>query len=191
MAPIIDMTLSVWVGDRLELGGHHDVDEDDDQHAEHQEVAERILLVLEAARETDCDSRGHVHLVYLQLRLCHDLAHRHAVDNGRDRNQTLAVLSLDGRGSETLHNLAELLEADSLSGGGIDHDVLDVGYLRAVLGGIHHLYVILFTVLTILRRYGTVDAVTQIGGRRLEIQAVYGELLTVEVNLIFGLVIGA
>ena len=179
------------IGEALKLGRHHDVDEQDDEDAEHEEVGEGVLLVFIRSGELDGDTGREVHLVDEDLGLGDDLAHRDAVDHRRHRHKALAVLTLDCRGSEPLHHLAELLDAHLASGRGSHYNVLEVFEGGTVLLVEHHLDVVFLAIFTILRGSGAVDAVAEHLGYRSEVEAVEAQFLAVEVYLIFRLIVAA
>ena len=89
-----------------------------------------------------------MHFVDLELGFGDNLVHRYAVDHGRYGDETLTVLTFDRRGSETLHDCAEFLKSDRVPGGGVDHDILDIRYLRAACRIIHDLDIVLLSILT-------------------------------------------
>ena len=132
-----------------------------------------------------------MHLVDLELRLGHDLAHGDAVDDGGDCDLAFAVLAFDGGGRPALHHLAELLDADAGAGGGVYDDVLYVFDALSALGFVHDLDVVLLAVLAVLGGEGAVDAVAHGGGDGGHVKSVEGELLAVEIDLNLGLVVGA
>ena len=178
------------VCERFELSCHHDVHQDDYQHAEHQQVGERILLVLVGTGYLDRYVSRQVHVVDCRLCVGHDVAEGAAVHYRRDCNDTLAVLTLDGGRCGTFHNLTKLLEAYALTGTGVYHYVLQVLDAGTELGSVHHFHVIFLAVLAELRGRGAVDAVTQIVRGRRQVNAVHGQFLAVEVHLIFRLIVG-
>ena len=117
------------------------------------------MLVLIATAQLDHHVAGLVHLVDERLSLGNDFTHRAILDDGRDGNDAFAVFTFNRGGIELLGNGAHLLEAHASTHRIIEHNVLDVADAAAVFGIIHHLDVILHTVLAEVTGCRTVDAV--------------------------------
>ena len=179
------------IGERLKLAGHHDVNEQNDEQTQYRKVAERVLLVLITTTQLDHHVAGLVHLVDERLGVGDDFTHGTVLDNGRNGDDALAVLTLDGGRVELLGDGTHPLEADAGTHSVIEHDVLDVADAAAVLGIIHYLDVILHTVLAEVARRRTVDAVAQGSGGGAQVQAVQRQLLAVKVHMVLGLVVTA
>ena len=80
----------------------------------------------------------------------HNLAHGHTgIDDGLDGIDTLAVLTLDGGGRESLHYSTYVFDTYGCTISTIDEDVLDVLDTGTVLGRIAHLDVMLVAILTV------------------------------------------
>ena len=104
------------VGVAFELCGHDYVDENNDEHGEHEQVGERILLVLIATGYLNCDALGNIHLFDGGVRFRYHVAHRYALYNGRHGDDAFAVFSLDCRRGETLYHSADIADAHGLAG---------------------------------------------------------------------------
>ena len=149
------------------------------------------MLVLVATAQLNHHVAGLIHIVDKRLGIGNDFTHGSVLDNGRNGDDTLTVLSLDGGRIELFGHGTYLLEADTRAHGIVKHDVLDVADAAAVLGIIHHLDVILHTVLAEIAGRRTVDAVTQRGCGGAQVQAVQRQFLAVKVDVVLGLVVAA
>lgn len=130
-----------------------------------------------------------MHLVNLYLRVGHHLAHGHSVHHGRDGDLALAVLALDGGRGVAFHHCAYVAYTHLRACGSGDGYVLYVGYVRAAFRLVHHLDVVLLAVFAELGRDCAVDAVTQGVCHGLHVQPVHGQLLAVEIHVVFRLVV--
>ena len=180
------------VGETLELGCHDDVNEHEDEQTEHEHVGEGVLLLLDVARDADGDAQRDVVRVDDSLAGSDNLAHGGAaLDDGGDGVDALAVLTLDGGRREALDHRADVLDADGVARRAVEEDVLNVLNGGAELGSETHLDVVLLAVLAVVRGGGAVDAVAEVGGGGGHVEAVTGEFLAVELDVVFGLVLVA
>ena len=109
--------------------------------------------------------------------------------NGRHCDNTLAVLALDGWRSEAFYHFAHIFHAHALALSIIDENILYVGNRGAEFRGIHHFDVIFLSIFAEVACRASIDAITQVIGCGGEVEPVDCELLAVEVNLIFRLIV--
>ncbi len=147
-------------------------------------------MVFVATGKLDGDTLGNIHGLYGGLGGGHDLAHWHILDSHTHGYDTFTVLTLDGGRAEALHYGAHVAHTHRAACGIVDEDVLDVLYRSSAFGLVHHFDIVFLAVLTEARSQLSVDAVSQICSGSAEIEAIEGELLAVEVDLEFRLVVG-
>ena len=138
------------VGQRLELSGHHDEYEYDDQYHQYTQIGECILLVFESTTQLPANFRRNIHLfqfgtgLFYQVTQCGTLGY-----NGRNGNDTFAVLTLDSRRGHTFYNFTHVADTNALSGTVVDDDIFDIFYRLAEFRGITYLYIIFVAIFTI------------------------------------------
>ena len=138
------------VGKRLELSCQYNEHKHNDEYTKYTKVAERFLLILKVTGKVHIDAQGNVHILDDLVAGGHDIAHGYTgIDDGLDGIDTLAVLTLDGGGRESLHYSTNILDAYGCTISTVDEDVLDVLDAGTVLGRIAHLDVVLIAILTV------------------------------------------
>ena len=169
----------------LELGSHHDVNQDDDKDEQGEQVAEHLLLGLVVTSDFRINLRrdGGVFDDFL-AHLHHIAQYLSLADDGSDADHTFTVLALDLGRCQRFNHLAEVAHADGLSVVVVDLDVLNVLHALTELGGVAYADIIFLAVFTVIGAHRAVDAVLDVGGSRGAIQAIESQLFAVEVDLI-------
>jgi len=177
------------ISQRLELCRHYDEYKNDNQDTQCSQVAERILLVFIRTGNLNRDFSRNIHLINKLVTCCHYVTQRSTGDNGGYGHDTFTVFTLNGRRRKTFDYLSDIFYTHGLAFGIINKDVLDAFQTCTIFGCIAHFDIILIPVFTIFGSNGTIDTITQVVTGCSQVQSVHRQLLTVEINLILGLVV--
>ena len=107
-----------------------------------------------------------------------------AVDDTGHLDHTLSVLTLDGRRHLRLDYLAEVLDADSIAGTIVDDDIFNVFDAGSESRSITDSDIIFFTILSIVRAYGSAHCSTYGSSGSSGVKAIGSKFHPVEIYLI-------
>ena len=121
------------VAERLVLRRHDGVDEDKRQNQHQAQLVERLRLLLDLGSEADRRTpAGATDLRQTLVDRGHRLAQRN-LGLGADLNDALLVLAIDLAGPELRLNRHDVLDGQRDAAAGVDHHVVDVAHLFAIL----------------------------------------------------------